>query len=235
MELEWLGNSSFRIDIGDTTFVTDPAYDEDPNAPVAAGDVEYADFVLVTHGHPDHASDAVAVARASNAPIVAVAELAVELEQRGDGVETIVRNPSSPRDLGTGVEVGLVEMDHSSSVGLSEGEARYAGVPCGFVLDDGEQVVFHAGDTALCANLKVVGEVYDPDVAMLPISGGFVTDEQEAGIAADWVDTDAAIPMHYDSSEAIPDADPRAFAASVEERAPGTETIVLDQGETVEL
>lgn len=234
MELQWLGNSSFRIGMGGTTFVTDPAYSEDPNAPVTAAEVDDADYVLVTHGHPDHVRDAVDVADAADAPVVAVSELAVALEQRGD-VETVVRNPSSPSDLGTGVDVGLVEVDHTSSVGLPDGDVQYAGVPCGFVLDDGDQVAFHAGDTALCANLKVVGDVYDPDVAMFPISGDFVVDEQEAGIATDWVDADVAVPMHYDSLEAIPDADPRAFVASVRAHAPGTEPVVLDQGESVTL
>lgn len=235
MLLEWLGNSSFRIELGDTVFVTDPAYSEDPNAPVTADEVDDADFVLVSHGHPDHVRDAVDVAENASAPIVAVGELVVLLEERSDDVETIVRNPSSPLDVGTGVEVGLVEMDHTSSVGLDEGDVQYAGTPCGFVLDDGHQVAFFAGDTALCANLKVVGEVYDPDVALFPISGGFVLDETEAGIAADWTNADTVVPMHYDSVDAIPDAEPGAFATSVEQHAPGTETVVLDQGETAEL
>lgn len=84
--IEWLGHSSFRVTMNSTTFITDPAYQHDPNAPVQAAEVSDADFVLVGHGHFDHAADAVEVAEASNAPIVAVAELAVELGQQNEDV-----------------------------------------------------------------------------------------------------------------------------------------------------
>lgn len=233
MEVEWLGHSSFRIGIGGTTFVTDPAYSTDPNAPVSAAEVDDADFVLVGHGHFDHAADAVEVAEASDAPIVAVAELAATLEAESEEVEGIMRNPSAPLDLGTGVEVGLIEMSHSSGTGLMEGDIEYSGITCGFILDDGEQTLFYADDTGLDANLKVVGEAYDPDVAMLPISGGFVMDEEEAALATQWVGPDVVVPMHYDSLDAIPDADPEVFADAVAEQAPDTRVKILDQGDPV--
>lgn len=231
MHLEWLGHSSFRIEMNGTTFVTDPAYQHDPNAPVEGSDVTDADFVLVSHGHFDHADDAVAVAEASDAPIVAVAETATLLGEEGD-VETILRNPSSPLDLGTGVEVGLIRMDHSSGRGLMGDEIDYAGLSCGFILADGNQTVFFAGDTGMCANLKVVGEVYDPDVSLLPISGGLVIDTDEAGMAAAMTNADTAIPMHYDSLDLLPEANPQEFVRAVGEYAPECETLVLQQGES---
>lgn len=235
MQIEWLGHSSFRIDIGETTFVTDPAYSADPNSPVSASDVTDADFVLVGHGHWDHAADAVEVVEASGAPIVAVAELGAKLSEESEDVEAILRNPSAPLDLGTGVGVGLVEMDHSSGTGLNEGDIEYAGITCGFVLESEEGTVFYADDTGICANLRVVGDVYDPDVAIVPISGGFVMDAHEAGIAADYLNADTVIPMHYDSLESLPDVDPATFEKAVKEQTADTETVVLDQGESVEL
>jgi L-ascorbate metabolism protein UlaG (beta-lactamase superfamily) len=231
MDIEWLGHSSFRIEMNGTTFVIDPAYQHDPNASVEADDVSDADFVLLSHGHFDHAADAVAVAEASDAPIVAVAELASLLEDEGD-IETVWRNPSAPLDLGTGVKVGLIRMDHTSGRGLMDDEIDYAGLSCGFILDDGNQTLFFAGDTGMCANLKVVGEVYDPDVSLLPISGGFVIDADEAGMAAAMTNADAAIPMHYDSLDILPEADPQEFVRAVGEYAPECETIVLQQGES---
>lgn len=234
MEVKWLGHSSFRIDIGDTTFVTDPAYSADPNAPVSAADVTEADFVLVSHGHWDHAADAVEVAEASDAPIVAVAELASKLSHESENVVGILRNPSAPLDLGTGVGVGLVEMDHSSTTGLNEGNIKDAGITCGFVLDSGDKTVYFAGDTGICANLKVVGDVYDPDVALVPISGGFVMDEREAGIASNYLNADIVVPMHYDSLESLPKVDLEVFREAVTEQSPDTEAVVLSQGESVE-
>jgi len=233
--IEWLGHSSFRIQMNGTTFITDPAYQHDPNAPVEPSEVDDADFVLVGHGHFDHAADAVEVADASDASIVAVAELAVKLEQQRESVEAIMRNPSAPLDLGTGVEVGLIEMDHSNSLGLAEGAPSEAGMTCGFVLRDDEQTVFFADDTGICANLQVVGDVYNPDISLLPISGGFVMDPAEAAIAADWTNADTVIPMHYDSIDAIPSVNPEAFANAVSDRTPETTVEVLEQGETVDL
>jgi L-ascorbate metabolism protein UlaG (beta-lactamase superfamily) len=214
------------------TFVTDPAYEADPKAPVAAADVDDADFVLVGHGHHDHATNAVGVAEASEAPVVAVPELAVTLEERGD-IEIAMRNPSAPLDMGGSVAVGLMELDHSSSTGLMEGDVTYAGVNCGFIIEGEEQTLFFAGDTGICANLKIAGEVYDPDVALLPISGGPVMDAAEAGIATSWLDPAVAIPMHFDSLELLPDADPADFEAAVSEHSPATRTVVLDQGESI--
>jgi L-ascorbate metabolism protein UlaG (beta-lactamase superfamily) len=233
MELEWLGHSSFRIRMNGTTFVTDPAYQHDPNASVEADDVADADFVLISHGHFDHADDAVAVAEASDAPIVAVAETASLLEEEGD-VETVWRNPSSPLDL-AGVEVGLIRMDHTSSRGLMDDEIDYAGLACGFILDDDDQTVFFAGDTGMCANLKVVGEVYDPDVSLLPISGGFVMGADEAGMAATMTNADTVIPMHYDSLDLLPEADPQEFVRAVNEYTPECETLIMEQGESQSL
>lgn len=120
---------------------------------MSAPDVTDADFVLVGHGHFGHAADAVAVAEASDASIVAVAGLATQLAQQSEAIKPILRNPSTPLDLGTGVEVGLVEMDHSSSTGLHGRDIEYTGV-LWFVLNDGDHTVFYADDTGICANLK---------------------------------------------------------------------------------
>lgn len=231
MEVEWLGHSSFRIELDGTTFVTDPAYSVNPNAPVSADDVDEADFILVSHGHFDHASDVEAVAESTDAPVVAVAELAATYE--GQGLDAIMRNPSAPLDLGTGVGVGLVEMDHSSSLGLAEGDPTEGGVSVGFVLEGSDRTVFFAGDTGICANLKVVGEVYDPDVSFLPISGGFVMDAEEAGIAAEWLGSETVVPMHYDSLDILPPADVDAFVEGVE--GAGGEAAVLDPTDATEL
>lgn len=146
-----------------------------------------------------------------------------------------MRNPSAPLDLGTGVEVGLIEMDHSNSIGLLEGSPSSTGITCGFILDDSDQTVFFADDTGICANLKVVGEVYDPDIAILPISGGFVMDPEEAAIAADWTNANTVIPMHYDSIDDIPEVDPQVFADAVDNRTPETTVELLDQGESIEV
>lgn len=233
VDIEWLGHSSFRIRLSGTTFVTDPAYRHDPNAPVDPTDVDDADFVLVGHGHYDHAADAVTVANVSNAPIVAVAELATRLEQQHEDVEAMMRNPSAPLDLGTGVKVGLIEMDHSSSIGLAEGDPVDTGVTCGFILDDGDQTVFFADDTGLCANLQVVGKVYDPDIAILPISGGFVMDAKEAAIAAEWTQADTVLPMHYDSIDGIPEVDPQTFVDVVADQTSETTVEIVAQGESI--
>jgi L-ascorbate metabolism protein UlaG (beta-lactamase superfamily) len=200
---------------------------------VEAEDVDDADFVLVSHGHFDHSADAVAVADASDAPIVASGELAVELGQQGD-VETILRNPSAPVDLGTGDAVGLVQVAHSSSTGLVDGDITSTGTPCGFILDDGTQTVFHAGETGICSNLELVGQVYDPDVVFLPISGGFVMDAEEGGRAAAWTNADTAIPMYHDVPSA-PEVDPQDFVTAVNEYAPDCGTVLLDPGESVSL
>lgn len=124
----------------------------------------------------------------------------------------------------------MTQAFHSIGTSLLDVErVDYGGVGAGYVVDDGETRFYHAGDTCLFGDMRtVIGDVYDPDVAALPIGGHHTMEPGDAAVAAEWLDVDAVIPMHYGTFEEI-EVDPTEFATAVS----GPDVHVLDSGETI--
>ncbi|MDP2726064.1 MAG: MBL fold metallo-hydrolase, partial [Dehalococcoidia bacterium] len=119
------------------------------------------------------------------------------------------------------------------SLGLDTGDICYAGCAVGLIIEGEGKRIYFAGDTSLCADLKlVVGEYYKPDIALLPISGGFVMDPDQASVAVSWIQPKTVIPMHYNSLPVIPQVDPQDFARLVSAKAPGVKVVILKPGES---
>ncbi|HEV7563613.1 MAG TPA: metal-dependent hydrolase, partial [Solirubrobacterales bacterium] len=207
-----------------------------PNNPVAkrsADDVEPT-HVLLTHGHQDHVADAVAVAKRTGAHCVAIVELADWLGSQG------VENVSDP-NLGGTVSfdwgsIKLVPAWHTNTLPGSE-EAPFSaehgipiGTPSGFIIEIGGVSVYHAGDTCLFGDMKLIAERNPVDVFMLPIGGHYTMDREDAVVAAGFVGAKTVIPMHYDTYPPI-ETDAEAFKADVEART-SSQVVVLKPGET---
>ena len=227
MRINFIGHATFELVEGDARVLIDPFLA--PHNPVAGPSAEEVEptHILLTHGHSDHIADAVAVATRTGAQCVALTELAGWLE--GQGVE----NTHNPNFGGT-VEfewgsVKLVPAWHTNTT--PDGTA--IGNPAGLIIGIGDRTVYHLGDTALFGDLKLIGELHRPDVALVPIGGHFTMDRHDAAHACELIGAPKVIPCHYDTFPPIA-ADASAFKADVEGTT-SSEVIVLAPGESTEL
>jgi L-ascorbate metabolism protein UlaG (beta-lactamase superfamily) len=190
--LTWLGHSGFLISDGVVTIAIDPFLTENPTAPMAASDVRCT-HVALTHGHEDHFGDTLDIAKANAATVVAAFEITNYVQEQGhEQVEP--GNPGGQIDLGNGNWVAFTHAFHSSSYA-----GRYMGMPCGLMLHIGGKTVYHCGDTGLFGDMALIGEMYKPDVALIPIGDRFTMGPRLASRAADLIGAPVVVPIHYDT------------------------------------
>ena len=173
MEINYLGHSAFEIETKGKRILIDPFL-----ACVPGYMPENVYNIFVTHGHADHLGSAVNISMGTGAPITAVFELANYCTEQG--AKTIGLGLGAWKEYSWGRAI-LVPAFHSSSTP----DGKYAGCPCGVVLDIEGQIIYHAGDTCLNSEMKVIGELYQPDIAMLPVGGVYTMDIEHAVIAAE--------------------------------------------------
>ena len=219
MGITYLGHSAFEIKMNDKKILIDPFLVKMPN-------YDYSDVtdIFVTHGHGDHLGSAIEISKQTGARITAVFELANYCATKGANVNGI--NLGAWLDFDWG-KVIAVPAFHSSSTP----EGIYAGCPCGFVFEIEGKIIYHAGDTCLNSEMKVIGDIYQPDIAMLPIGGQYTMDIENAIIASEWLNVTAVIPMHYNTFEAI-NVDITEFERQIREK--GKVPVVLKIGQTLE-
>ncbi len=227
VKVRWLGHATFIVDIGGRKFLVDP-WITNPKSPVKnveeiAKDINY---VIVTHDHGDHLGDAIEVLKSNrNARLVAIFEIASHIaDEVGDSSRVIDANIGGPIDLGDGYYVILTNAHHSSLRGHSTGA----------VFGREGEFVYHAGDTGLMYDMKLIGELYKPLVAMLPIGGHYTMGPKEAAKAAELIRPKYVIPMHYGTFPVIKGS-PKEFKEYVSKYAPDVEVVILKPGEEVEL
>ncbi|MBC8478560.1 metal-dependent hydrolase [bacterium] len=227
VEVTYLGHSGFTFKTGKYTLVIDPFLTGNPSAVNTPADIQ-PDYILVTHGHTDHLGDALQLAAANNAVIIAPHELAQFCASRGAAIHSMHIGGSFGFPFG---RVKLTTALHGSAFIDDEG-ITYTGNPVGFLLELPGCVVYHAGDTGLFSDMKMIGDAGTIDLALLPIGDNFTMGPDDALIAAGWLHPGLVVPMHYNTFEVI-EQDPHDFVSRL--AVAGIAGRVMTPGETFSL
>jgi L-ascorbate metabolism protein UlaG (beta-lactamase superfamily) len=196
VRITWLGHSTFRIDTPEGKVVLlDPWVVNNPKCPPEHHRFDKIDLMLCTHGHGDHIGDAVALAKAHDPVVVGVYELCLWMQKQG--AKQIAPMNKGGSQTQAGVRITMVQAFHSG--GIEGGtDIVYGGEPCGYVLEfENGLKVYHAGDTNVFGDMRIIHELYAPDIAMLPIGDLFTMGPREAAYACRLLRPKAVIPIHW--------------------------------------
>ncbi|HZJ09636.1 MAG TPA: metal-dependent hydrolase [Trueperaceae bacterium] len=224
MRLRFLGHSGMQLVAAGTEVVIDPYISGHPNTPVTLDELA-PDLVVITHAHGDHWGDTEAIAGASGATVVSSAEIAGYAADRG--LKSHAMNIGGAHTFGA-CRVKFTPAWHSSSFP----DGSYGGMPMGVILELAGQRIYHAGDTALFEDMKLIGRG-GLDLALLPIGDNYTMGPEDALAAVELLQPKRVVPMHYDTFDLL-SQDAVAFASAVRSRT-SAECEVLRPGETIDL
>jgi L-ascorbate metabolism protein UlaG (beta-lactamase superfamily) len=225
-KLTWHGHSCFEYETSEGKILIDPFLSGNPKADVGPGEIHGIDAIVVSHGHGDHWGDTVAIAKRTGALVVAAYELASLAADRGCKSHGLACGGGRQFDFG---HVKLVPAAHGS---MTEADPKYSTNPCGIVITAEGKTLYHAGDTALTADIKLLGELYRFDCACLPIGDNYTMGPADALHAARFLSAGLVVPMHFGTFPVI-EQDAEAWAAEVRS-ATGSRCEVLEPGGSVE-
>ncbi len=230
--ITYLGHSAFRfVTPGGEQIIIDPFLTNNPHTPEELKRVGELDTMLITHGHFDHFDDVESLWGQTGARTLSNFEIMSYLQ--GQGVENAQPIMKGGTAQVGGIKVTATNAFHGSSIALDDGSLIYAGEPMGFVVEfESGFKLYHAGDTALFGDMRLIGELYNPDVAFLPIGDRLTMGPLEAAHAVRLLGVNHVVPMHY-SPDVMPifTGTPEQFRQRVSELAPGVNVHVMNPGD----
>lgn len=225
MKVSFHGHAVVLIETEGKKIIIDPFITGNGLCNLNANDLD-VDVILLTHGHSDHLGDTMELAKRNNALVVAPNELAVYLGWQGLNVHPMHIGGSRQFEFG---KVKFTQAFHGSSIANEEKkELIYTGMPSGILFTNEGKTIYHAGDTALFSDMKLIGELNNIDVAFLPIGDNFTMGPEDALLAAKWVNAKTVVPIHFNTFPVIKQ-DGAEFVAKLENGK------LLNPGEFIEL
>jgi L-ascorbate metabolism protein UlaG (beta-lactamase superfamily) len=196
LKITWLGHATFKIETpGGDLVLIDPWVNGNPKTPADQKKFKSIDVMLVTHGHGDHIGDAVSLIKEHQPKVVGVYELCMWLQKKG-AKNVMPMNKGGSQTVGN-IRVTMVHADHSCGI-EDDGEIIYGGEACGYVVEfENGFKIYHAGDTNVFGDMRIIHELYKPDLAMIPTGDVFTMGPDEAAYACDLLRPKAVIPMHF--------------------------------------
>lgn len=184
VKVTWYGHAAWLLEFSSKKILVDPFIKDNPKSPVKPENLPKVDFIVVTHAHEDHLGDAFEISKKTGAKIITIFENMLDAAKNGVPEDNLVgMNIGSQVDF-NGVKIGLTQAVHSANC-------------AGTVITGDSKTIYHAGDTGLFGDMKLIGDLYRPDAAMLPIGGFFTMSPKEAAVAARMIGAKYVFPMHY--------------------------------------
>ncbi|MEM1584157.1 MAG: metal-dependent hydrolase [Nitrososphaerota archaeon] len=220
--IRWLGHAAFEIEIAGKRVLVDPFLSGNPSSPLKPEDLQHIDVIVITHDHGDHFGDSVEIAKKHNSTIVSIYETANKAG--GEGVQNCIGMNIGGTVKIDGLSISLTPALHSSSSN-----------PCGAILSDDRISVYHAGDTTVFHDMKLIRQLYKPSIALLPIGGFYTMGPREAAFATALIKPKIVIPMHYNTFNVIKQ-DPEEFKRELKRmKIRGVKAVVLKPGEVFQV
>ena len=195
MKVTWFGHSAFLLQSpGGKSVLVDP-WLENPKAPPEAKELTTVDLILVTHGHSDHVGETIRIAQRTQAQVVSIHEISLYFQKQGV-VGALGMNKGGTLSI-DGLRVTMVDAKHSSGLEV-RGTVVPGGEPAGFIIEfENGFRAYHAGDTSVFGDMKIIAELYKPSLAILPIGGLYTMDPREAAYACKLLKPKHVVGMHY--------------------------------------
>jgi len=225
-KIKYLGHAGFQITSKEgKTIIIDPWLTDNPLAACRKEEIKKADLVLVTHDHFDHITDATWIVKATGALLIGMPETVARLKKE-EGIQ------DSQIIFGMGMNIGGTARLGGISITMTQAfHSSQTANPAGYIIRlEDDFSIYHAGDTGIFSSMRLLGELYSIDLAMLPVGGVFTMDPAQAALAAKLLGVKRVIPMHYKTFPIL-EQDALSFKELVKKEVPGIEVVILDPGQ----
>lgn len=226
MKVSYHGHSVVKVESNGKIILFDPFITGNELTDLKVDEVK-PDVIIVTHGHGDHLGDTVELAKKNNSLVIANFELATYLSWQGLDTHGMSIGGAYEFDFG---KVKLTPAFHGTGLETENNEIIYLGMPAGVLLTIEGKTIYHAGDTGLFSDMKLIGDRHPIDLAFLPIGDNFTMGPEDAAYAAKILGAKKVVPIHFNTFPPIKQ-DPHQFVNMLGEGIGQ----VLHAGETIEL